>query len=357
MAFRTACKYSIFVTLLHTLVGTNFADAQQRTLGVVLPLSGPLGALGQEISEGIKIAAKTNPSTSIVLRDDGGDLPRTQLSFRELIERERVPLIVGLPTAGAATVVSELATRAAIPVIHLSSYLSAKSTNEMIFGLAPSAGSLIDAAVEFAKGELQIKSAVILFGISRQYEDLAQSLNDRLRQVGVEVSLRRLSLSDDPDRIADLPATSDLIVVGPIPVRGELLTRARVVIIDPTPLLPDGSATRLSFQLSRGSGFLISIPQANQPEFEIRSDEAAPPRLAGARAYGFTLGEIAFQAIQRANGDPRGIAEELRRGEFNTLIFGKVRFSREGFSNLKPVLFRVERGRLTSVSTCRSMCR
>jgi outer membrane PBP1 activator LpoA protein len=327
------------------------AHSSEPSIGVIVPLTGPLAIYGSQVVSGIRAgAASVSQKPSLAIMDDAGSLPNTVSSFRRLVEGDRVALITGFTTAGAVAAVSAVARANSPPVIHLSPFYEPRPVNppdNLTFGLVPSANSIVNAAAEFARDNLGIKSATIVFGISQQYETLAQRLYEALKKVGIEdVKMQRFSPSDDPTRLAAVVRSSDVIVLGPTFIPSQLI-QSRIIVVDPMPT---------SDSLSHSSGFLISAPQAKLSVGQsIVLDD--PEQFVGLRAYGFALAEIASQAIAKANRDPQLIFAALREQNFQTAFFGQVKLSQKtGFSNLKPVLFRYEGGRLTLVAACSKSC-
>jgi hypothetical protein len=341
------------IVLSLCMAGTLFAKCDlahsgEPVIGVVVPLTGPFASAGKQIVDGIVAGtASLSPKPALTVVDDQGSLLNTVEAFRRLAIGERVALITGFTAAGAVTAVSAATLEYAPPVLHLSPFYEPRSVNRPnVFGLVPAANSLIDATAQFARGNLQIRSATIVFGISQQYETLAQRLHQALSDVGIEdVRLQRFSPSDDPTRLADVVQSSDVIVLGPIFLPLQLI-RNRVILVDPMPSLDN---------LARGTGFLISAPQAKLSEGQSISLDGTddPKLLVGLRAYGFAVAEIASQAFSKGGGEPQIISAALQEQEFRTTFFGSVRFSRRtGFSNIRPVLSRYEGGKLTFVAAC-----
>ena len=323
----------------------NPARAQEQTFGVIVSLTGPFAAFGTEIVEGLR-AATSGSGLKISIADDGGDLGQARFAFSRLVQADKVSLVVGFPTAGAVAAVSPLAQELSVPIIHLSAYTDPKVSGRpgITFGLVPSAASLIDAVAEFSKGSLQIKSPAILYGISTQSERLAERLNSQLRGIGFgTVEMQRIAAFDDSFRITSSLRASEVMVLGSLPVE-RLPPQLRTIVIDPMPPLRE---------LARGSGNLVSAPQASRSA-DISLEGRDDRQPASWRAYGFTLGEILVQvhANMRGDGSPQRAARILQEQEFRTL-FGAIRFDpRTGSSNLKPVLSRFDRGRLTFLEAC-----
>ena len=327
----------------------DLAHAGEPVIGVIVPLSGPFSMYGSQILSGIR-AGSESVKASISIVDDQGSLPNTVSAFRRLVAVDRTALITGFATAGAVTAAAAAARETSTPVIHLSPFYDPQPVNrsDLVFGLVPQANSVVDAAAEFARDKLDIKSATIVFGVNQQYETLAQRLSDALKRNGIgDVTTQRFSPSDDPTRLAAIVRSADVIVLGPLLIPLQLI-QARVITVDPMPSLVN---------LARGSGFLISAPQTKMSgDQSIALDQPDDPRqFTGLRAYGFALAEIASQALAKGGGDSKSISAILAEQDFQTAFFGPVKFSRRtGFSNLKPVLSRYEGGRLTFVAACRS---
>ncbi len=99
------------------------AGALRGTLGVVLPLSGPLAAVAEETLQGILLAAGVygdrESGVRVLVRDSAGNPERAAASVRELSQREEVVAVVGPLLAEEARAAAAAAEEAQLVLLAL----------------------------------------------------------------------------------------------------------------------------------------------------------------------------------------------------------------------------------------------
>ncbi|MCW7538052.1 ABC transporter substrate-binding protein [Aquabacterium sp. A7-Y] len=99
--------------------------ASQITLGMSTPLSGPTGAYGQQMREGVEVYfAKTNAAGGVqgrklqlVALDDGYEVDRAVSNTKRLIEQERVFALLGFYGTASTTAVLPVLDQTGVPLV------------------------------------------------------------------------------------------------------------------------------------------------------------------------------------------------------------------------------------------------
>jgi ABC-type branched-subunit amino acid transport system substrate-binding protein len=117
-------------------------DADPRTIGAILPLSGRGREVGQLALKGLVLAAggpAEGPAGAdapqVVFRDDGGDPARAVRAVEELVSLHRVIAIVGPLTGPTSEAAARRAQELGVPLIALSPNANVAATGPMVFRL------------------------------------------------------------------------------------------------------------------------------------------------------------------------------------------------------------------------------
>jgi branched-chain amino acid transport system substrate-binding protein len=130
-------------------------------LGCLLPLSGQLSAIGLQVQQGMKLAAKGTP-VALVFRDTRGDPTNASALTRELAQDESVLAILGPLASPAAQSAADEAETASTPLIALSQKDGLTRTGPWIFQAFMTPRQQVQALVRQALN-LGIKRFAILY--------------------------------------------------------------------------------------------------------------------------------------------------------------------------------------------------
>jgi branched-chain amino acid transport system substrate-binding protein len=128
----------IVASLIAILLWSAASAAAQGTvkIGLIVPLTGPFSAIGQEIQFGARVFLQHNGTTvagktiELVIRDDGGVPDNTKRIAQELVVNDKVSVLTGLGMTPPALTLAPLATEARIPMVVMgagSSIITTKS--------------------------------------------------------------------------------------------------------------------------------------------------------------------------------------------------------------------------------------
>jgi branched-chain amino acid transport system substrate-binding protein len=128
----------IVASLIAILLWSAATAAAQGTvkIGLIVPLTGPFSAIGQEIQFGARVFVQHNgamvagKTIELIIRDDGGLPDNTKRIAQELVVNDKVSVLTGLGMTPPALTLAPLATEARIPMVVMgagSSIITTKS--------------------------------------------------------------------------------------------------------------------------------------------------------------------------------------------------------------------------------------
>lgn len=120
-------------------------EVPKLTLGVVIPLSGPLAPFGKEARSGVEVAIETirqsDPQTAeklTVIFEDNESVPsKATLAAQKLLQKDFAHVLIGGVTATATTAIATIASEAGRPLIApISAPTGAIGTSPWVFSMA-----------------------------------------------------------------------------------------------------------------------------------------------------------------------------------------------------------------------------
>ncbi len=151
------------IALWEQLTGSPFL---QRSIGVMLPLTGRYATFGQLVRRGMELAGElhdqTRPPIRLVFRDSGAAAEESARIVTELAGEAGVMAIAGPLTGGAAAVAAEQAQRIGIPLLSLSPRDGLPETGSFIFRNSLTSRQQVEALVRHAMERQGITSFAVL---------------------------------------------------------------------------------------------------------------------------------------------------------------------------------------------------
>ncbi len=143
-------------------------EADPRTIGAILSLSGRARKVGEQSLRGLMLAAGLPPqgppdpkAAQLVFRDDGGDPERAVQAVNELVSAHRVVAIVGPIEARAAAAAAQRAQELGVPLIALTPAADIARTGPMVFRLFTAPEYELQSLVAYAAGAGAKRFAVL----------------------------------------------------------------------------------------------------------------------------------------------------------------------------------------------------
>jgi len=172
-------------------------DADPRTIGAILPLSGRGREVGQLALKGMMLALGAGhqgpanaDSPQIVFRDDGGEPSRARAAVEELVTLHRVIAIVGPLSGATADAAARRAQELGVPLVALSPNADLTEIGPMVHRMFMSPRGETDALVRAAAARGATRFAVLHpesgFGTA-----MADAFAESVAAAGAELVVRR----------------------------------------------------------------------------------------------------------------------------------------------------------------------
>jgi len=318
-------------------------------IGVALPRTGPVAAIGQQITNGVDAAAKVLNENApagekIVLdiKDDACD-PKQAVSVANRFVTEGVKLVVGHVCSGASIVASDIYAENGILMTSPASN-SAKFTDRGLAGIFRVYGrdddqGRLDAEI-IAKRYPGAKIAIV-HDKSPFAKGLADATKGNLNKLGVQEAMYEAINPGERDYSALITklkaANISLVYYGGHPQEmGQLLRAALDQDFKAQFFGASGIATSevwaIAGQAAQGTLFTFTPDPRKRPEAAsaveaLRAQNFEPE---GFTLYGYAAVQFIGEAARRIHsGDPTNIEAELKSERFDSVL-GKVGFDKKG---------------------------
>ena len=150
------------------LRGVPSTDGAEGTLGVVLPLSGPLARFGEESLQGVLLAAGVfgadgaGRRVRVLIRDSAGRPERAAQAVRELAEQD-VTAIVGPLLSGECEAAAAVAEAEGVPLVALTARSEVSASRPHVFRVRTMPREEVEALVDHAVNVLNAQRFAILY--------------------------------------------------------------------------------------------------------------------------------------------------------------------------------------------------
>lgn len=177
------------VALLQKVKG---GGAAERTVGVILPLSGRYAGFGTLVRRGMELALQTHPESSVrfLFTDAEGDAESCAKAVGDLAADPQVHAVVGPLTSAAAMAAAERAQKEKIPLLALSQKEGIPQAGDYVFRLALTAPAQVRALVDYAIGEQGMTTFAVLAPENRLGQEMAELFSREVERRGGKVAIR-----------------------------------------------------------------------------------------------------------------------------------------------------------------------
>jgi len=113
----------LFLLLLSVVVVSTGINAKEVKIGVVMPMSGPIGGFGQSASKGIELAHELQPTLKngnkiqVILYDNKSDKIEAANSMQKLVSSDNVAAVVGALTSTNTMAITKIAGQNRTPIV------------------------------------------------------------------------------------------------------------------------------------------------------------------------------------------------------------------------------------------------
>ena len=329
------------------------ATAAPVKIGIVNSLTGPEAPIGEDLSNGIKLAIedlkKKNIEVQAIWEDDTGK-PQIGISAMEkLATRDNVAGVVGAYTSAVTSVVAKTAERYKVPLVNpvASKEEITKQGYKYVFRVSATTNDYAQVLIDMATSFGQPKTISILnentdFGVSG-----ARSAKEYAEKKGLKVVFSEAYSKGSPDYRSTLVnvknAKADIVFMVSYVADAILLMRqSREIGLSPMAFLGAGagfSNAQFAKEQNVSNGIFsstqwtsaVSWPGAKEFAKTYQEKYGKPASYHAATAY--TAMWILGQAASQSNGDREKTRAALDSGSWET-IDGTVKFADyEGYTN------------------------
>ncbi|HZR11320.1 MAG TPA: ABC transporter substrate-binding protein [Myxococcales bacterium] len=329
------------------------ATAAPIKIGVINSITGPEAPIGEDLTNGIKLAIedlkKKNIDVQVVWEDDTGK-PQVGISAMEkLATRDNVVGVVGAYTSAVTSVVAKTAERYKVPMVNpvASKEEITRQGYKYVFRVSATTNDYAAVLLDMATAFGQPKTIAILnentdFGVSggRSAQELAE-------KKGMKVVFHEAYSKGSPDYRSTLVnvknANADLVFMVSYVADAILLMRqSREINLSPMAFLGAGAGfSNAQFakeqQVSNGifssTQWTPAVAWPGAKEFAKTYQERYGKQASYHAATAYTAMWILAHAAAQANGDREKTKQALDTGTWET-IDGTVKFADyEGYTN------------------------
>lgn len=348
-------------------------ETEEISVGVVVPLTGPLSSNGLQMKNGMELALEEINGSSLLdgrkirftVEDSEGTPDGAERAYTKLIEQDGVVAVLGPFTSSA--------TERIIPIAHqnrvvafspTSAALGLSARSEFVFRTSLTVDPLVRAGVRVTQERLEYDNAAIIVNesdafSSSNHEKVKEELEKRgVRIVSEQTYSRTGALPDLTTQLNDImnavPAPEALFISALAPGRRGIMVQARRLGMDipflVTLFTSDDISEANAVHPGAAEGaitFTTWIAAVDTPEnrrflrnFRAKYDE---PDAFAALSYASTY--ILAEAIADASStDPEAIRDAMAGIRADTLL-GEFYFDRSGDAVYEPIIGIVENGR------------
>lgn len=185
-----------FVSLVAAAsIAATVGMAKEVKIGVVLPMSGPIGGFGQHANKGLEFAHEMNSTlkngdtVKLVLMDNKSDKIESANAASKLISSEKVTAIIGALTSTNTMALTKIAEDGQTPVVApvATNPLVTKNRN-FINRVCFNDNFQGDVAANFAYNDLGLKKAVVITDVKNDYSiGISSVFKRKFAKLGGEV--------------------------------------------------------------------------------------------------------------------------------------------------------------------------
>ena len=180
------------------LCSSSLLLAKGVKIGVIMPMSGPIGGFGQSAVEGLNLMHKLNPKLDngddikLILIDNKSDKIESANAASKLISYEKVTAIIGALTSTNTMAMTKIAEVAKTPVVApVATNILVTKRKNYVSRVCFSDAFQGEVAAKFAINELKLKKAVLItdvkldysIGISKVFKKVYKKMGGKIIQV------------------------------------------------------------------------------------------------------------------------------------------------------------------------------
>lgn len=168
----------------------------QRSVGVLLPLSGRYATFGELVRRGLELAQEMHQAggknpVRFLYRDTEADPELSDRAVIELVEGERVMAIAGPLTGAAARAAAIQAQQMGVPLLALSQKEGLPETGDHIFRDSLTSRQQVQALVRYAMEDRKLTAFAVLSPENRLGREMAELFADEVARRGGRIAVQQ----------------------------------------------------------------------------------------------------------------------------------------------------------------------
>jgi len=178
-----------------TLLSSTTLIAKEVKIGVIMPMSGPVGGYGQSANKGLEIMHTMNSTLDngdtikLVLMDNKSDKIESANAASKLVSNEKVTAIIGALTSTNTMAMTKIAEDAKVPVVApVATNILVTKRKEYISRVCFSDAFQGAVAANFAVNQLKEKKAILIRDVKLDYSiGIAKIFKKEYRKLGGKI--------------------------------------------------------------------------------------------------------------------------------------------------------------------------
>ncbi|MFV0563774.1 ABC transporter substrate-binding protein [Malaciobacter mytili] len=210
-----------------TAMMASLAIAKEVKIGVILPMSGPIGGFGQSAHKGLTFANKMNhtlkngDTVKLVLVDNKSDKIESANAASKLISDDKVTAIIGALTSTNTMAMTKIAEEAKVPVVApVATNILVTKRKDYVSRVCFSDAFQGTVAANFAIKELKEKEAVLITDVKLDYSiGISKVFSTEYKKLGGNIVQRVKINSGDTDfkaMLSNIKALNPKLIFFPI---------------------------------------------------------------------------------------------------------------------------------------------
>jgi branched-chain amino acid transport system substrate-binding protein len=365
---------SIAVLLVSVFLGSSSfffkRGARDYRVGIIAPMTGPIGNLGVNTLEGADLAVRERNDAGgletdegryrvVLVTKDSGYSPELAVKCaKELINRENIAAIIGPQMSGPAIPVARIANEALVPMITpIATHPDVTKNTRCVYRVCITDEFQGQVMAKFTRGELGMRRAAVLYDVANDYNrNLAELFRKKFTELGgVVVSFESYTTgeTDFAPRILRIKANDPEALFLPNYVNELLLqveqcrslgVNAQIVGCDSM-----GFSNHENMRKIEGAYFSAHF-LSETPSDKVRTFVDAYRRASGRKpsasaALTYDALGLLFEAVKRAGSvDPAAVSEALSGVRSYEGVTGNMSFNGSADPVKSAVIVRVEGG-------------
>jgi len=158
------------------MLSASIVTAKEVKIGVIMPMSGPIGGFGQSANKGLEVMHSMNnkldngDTIKLILMDNKSDKIESANSASKLISSDKVTAIIGALTSTNTMAMTKIAENAKVPVVApVATNILVTKRKEYVSRVCFSDAFQGEVAANFAINELKQKEAVLITDVKLDY--------------------------------------------------------------------------------------------------------------------------------------------------------------------------------------------